>query len=100
MPATLTAEAAKARFLAEQRVAFAPARLAVECAVCRSDYGGNSWTTMAKAKQVARMLENRAIYCWRSAWGQAGQQFIWPGAPAAMYGTTYGTVNVAAATAR
>lgn len=56
MPATLTAEAAKARFLAEQRVAFAPARLAVECAVCRSDYGGNSWTTMAEVEQVAEML--------------------------------------------
>jgi len=56
MPATLTAEAAKARFLAEQRVAFAPARLAVECAVCGSDYGGNSWTTMAEAEQVAEML--------------------------------------------
>ena len=56
MPPTLTAEAAKERFVAEQRLAFAPARLAVECAVCGSDYGGTSWTTMAEAKQVAAML--------------------------------------------
>ena len=56
MPPTLTAEAAKARFLGEQRLAFHPARLAVECAVCGSDYGGTSWTTMDEAKQVAGML--------------------------------------------
>ena len=56
MSATLSAEAAKERFLLEQRVAFAPPRLAVERAVCGSDYGGTSWTTMAEAKQVAQML--------------------------------------------
>jgi len=37
-------------------VAHTPARLAVECAVCGSDYGGTSWTTMAEAKRVAGML--------------------------------------------
>ena len=56
MPATLSDEAARERFLQEQRVAFAPPRLAVERAVCGSDYGGTSWTTMAEAKQVAAML--------------------------------------------
>ena len=74
-PATRTADAAKARFLAEQRVAFAPARLAVECAVCGSDYGGNSWTTMAKAEQVAEMLadgpEDRLL--------EVGAGSGWPG---------------------
>lgn len=56
MPPTLTDEAAKERFLAEQRLAFHPGRLAVECAVCGSNYGGTSWTTMAEAKQVTVML--------------------------------------------
>jgi SAM-dependent methyltransferase len=53
---TLTPQAAKARFIAEQAVALAPARLAVECAVCGSDYGGTSWTNMAEASRVADML--------------------------------------------
>lgn len=56
MPPTLTEQAARERFLQEQRVAHTPARLAVECAVCGSDYGGTSWTTMTEAKRVAGML--------------------------------------------
>jgi hypothetical protein len=56
MPPTLTDQAARERFVVEQRVAFAPARLAVERAVCGSDYGGTSWTTMEEAGRVAGML--------------------------------------------
>jgi SAM-dependent methyltransferase len=56
MPPTLTDQEARARFVAEQRLAFAPGRLAVERAVCGSDYGGTSWTTMAEAGRVASML--------------------------------------------
>ncbi len=56
MPATLTDEKARERFREEQRLAFAPARLAVERAVCCSDYGGTSWCTRAEAERVADML--------------------------------------------
>ena len=43
MPPTLSPQAARDRFLAEQKISFSPGRLAVECAVCGSDYGGTSW---------------------------------------------------------
>ena len=56
MPPTLSPQAARERFHAEQKISFSPPRLAVECAVCGSDYGGTSWTTMDEAGRVAEML--------------------------------------------
>lgn len=56
MPPTLSPQAARERFLAEQKISFSPGRLAVECAVCGSDFGGTSWTTVDEAKRVAEML--------------------------------------------
>ena len=56
MPPTLSPQAARDRFLAEQKISFSPGRLAVECAVCGSEYGGTSWTTVDEARQVADML--------------------------------------------
>ena len=69
MPPTLSPQAARDRFLAEQKISFSPGRLAVECAVCGSDYGGTSWTTVDEARQLGRVTS-----CWRT--GSRGGRFL------------------------
>ena len=63
MPSRLTCSpeewAQKERLEAVYRRSQSPVMLAIERDVCGCDYGGNSWTTLAQARQMAAQLDLR-----------------------------------------